>query len=125
MDKIKKSKIISDFLLLLDECVKSEQYYIEELTELDKYTQDLLHHLELDKINTSEKNKIATKLKKCRQQRRIAKDKKEELELIVNFYNNNNKKSMDKLKYCLGDIKKIENYHNKRSYVPKSKYSYQ
>lgn len=76
-------------LLKLIEFFKDYQRQYNEnykrVGELDRYTQDILHSLELDKLTGAERSKLATKLKHVRQDRRYHKDRVEALEPIVNM----------------------------------------
>lgn len=86
----------------------------------DKLTQDYLHSLELDELKYEERNKIATQLAINRKDRRYFKDKVEEYEPIINFFSESqNKALLNKLQNILGKVRKIENYHKNRFYVPK------
>ena len=83
-------------------------------------TQDYLHSLELDDLKCDERSKIATKLMINRKDRRYYKDRVEEFEPIVQFFDDpQNKKVLDKLKQVLGQVRKAENYHKDRIYIPR------
>ena len=114
------SGYISEFLNFLT--VVNQHYHIaleEEKTQND-LTQDLLHHLELDDIDRNERAKVATQLSRNRKDRRVAKDKREELEALYNFINDKaNKQFFDKLKSVLGDTRRTERKHQHRAYIPR------
>ena len=76
--------------------------------------------LELEGLNCRERSKIATKLVANRQTRRNYKDAVEELEPIVEFFDDpQNRATINRMSELLGQVRKIENYHQKRFYVPK------
>jgi hypothetical protein len=82
----------------------------------------LLHEIEFCKV-AQKRNKLTTRLHKCREQRRQFKDIKEELEPVVSFADDPaNKKVIDKLSsQLLGQVRKAENYHENRVYKPRLK----
>ncbi len=76
--------------------------------------------MELEGLNCRERSKIATQLVANRQARRNYKDAVEELEPIVDFFEDpQNKNLMKKMSELLGQIRKVESYHQRRFYVPK------
>jgi hypothetical protein len=86
----------------------------------DRITQDYLHKLELEGLNCRERSKIATQLAHNRQARRKHKDAVEELEPIVEFFEEpKNRNVLNAMAQLLGQIRKVENYHQNRFYVPK------
>lgn len=54
----------------------------EEVTRLERLTQDYLHKLELENLSYAERAKVATQLARCRQMRRASKDTVEILEAV-------------------------------------------
>jgi hypothetical protein len=122
--KIKVSKQLKEFLRFYNESVTAYNYCTNRLEECDKLTQDLLHKLELDKLTTVDKNKIATQLKYCRQDRRYYKDRVEELKPFMTLFNGDDhstihNKFINKLQNALGQTRKVEEYHNNRTYNPR------
>lgn len=86
-----------------------------------KITQDILHKLELEKLEYKEQCKLMTILKKNRRNRRRHKDAIEELQPLIDFFNSSEgNKLLKKMNDVLGSIRKVENYHNRRIYIPKS-----
>ena len=77
--KMMVSKHIEDFIRFHRLAMSQYRYCTEQLKNCDKYTQDLLHKLELEDLTSSEKGKIATQLKYIRKDRRYYKDRVEEL----------------------------------------------
>lgn len=119
MDK-KPSEYISEFLNFIAEAQSQYKFCSEEVNNQDKLTQDYLHSLELDALKRDERSKVATKLAVNRKDRRYYKDRVEELEPIVQFFEEQqNKKMLDKMKQMLGVVRKSELYHKDRKYIPR------
>ena len=119
MDK-KPSEYISEFLDFITHAQSQYRFCSEEVNNQDKLTQDYLHSLELDDLKRDERSKVATKLAINRKDRRYYKDRTEELEPIVQFFEEpQNKKVLDKMKQVLGVVRKSEAYHKDRKYIPK------
>ena len=119
MDKM-PSEYISEFLNFVADAQSKYKFYFDEVNNQDKITQDLLHSLELDGLKRDERSKLATKLMINRKDRRYYKDIVEELEPIVQFFDDQqNKKVLDKLKQVLGACRCVEGYHTDRTYVPR------
>ncbi len=116
----KPSEYISEFLNFVSEAQAQYRFCSEEVNNQDKLTQDYLHSLELDGLKRDERSKLATKLANNRKDRRYYKDRAEELEPIVQFFDEQqNKKVLDKLKQVLGVVRKSEVYHKDRKYIPR------
>jgi hypothetical protein len=114
------SKRISEFLNFISEAESHYKYCVDEMKNQEKLTQDYLHSLELDDLNCSERSKIATKLAINRKDRRYYKDRVEELEPIITFFEiQKNRETLNKLKQVLGACRKEEGYHKNRTYIPK------
>ena len=119
MDK-KPSEYLAEFLNFVADAQSHYRFCSEEVNNQEKLTQDYLHSLELDNLKCDERSKVATKLAINRKDRRYYKDRVEELEPIVQFFNDpQNKKMLDKLKQALGITRKAESYHKDRKYVPR------
>lgn len=117
---MKKSEIITQFLNYIDNCQKQYDYAYEKVGIEDRRTSDLLHELEIENTTSNERSKLATKLRNSRRDRRYWKDIVEECEPIINFANVPvNKKVINQLKQLLGEVRKVENYHSTRTYIPK------
>ncbi len=120
--RILPSQVIKTFLDFVDNA-KSDynyNYNLEAMKNEERITQDYLHKLELEGLNCRERSKIATQLVANRQARRNYKDAVEELEPIVDFFEDpQNRNLMKKMSELLGQIRKVENYHQRRFYVPK------
>ena len=119
MDK-KPSEYLTEFLNFVSEAQSQYKFCFEEVNNQDKLTQDYLHSLELDGLKCDERSKIATKLSVNRKDRRYYKDRVEELEPIVQFFEEpQNKKMLNKMREVLGVVRKSELYHKDRKYVPR------
>lgn len=112
-----KSEIISDFLDLIDQCKTDYMISDEKVAEADKASSDLTHSIEFSN-NCKDRSKTATILHNVRQDRRYYKDIKEEAEVIVDYVKDH-EKAMNKLKNVLGEMRKVENYHQNRTYKPR------
>ena len=123
------SSKIESFLNFYDDIIKEYNIAFEQVNQCDKLTQDLLHKLELEKLPTGEKNKIATQLKYCRKDRRYWKDIVEETEPFVQLFVHlditkkaeveTNKRCINLLREALGKTRKQESYHIYRTYKPR------
>ena len=119
VDKL-PSERLAEFLDFIREARSHYKFCGEEMHTQETLTQDYLHKLELDDLNCAERSKIATKLAINRKDRRYYKDRVEELEPIVSFFaDQQNKKVLDNLTQVLGQIRKQEDYHKNRTYIPR------
>jgi len=119
MDK-KPSEHLSEFLNFVSWAQSHYKFCSDEVNNQDKLTQDYLHSLELDDLKRDERSKVATKLMINRKDRRYYRDRVEELESIVQFFEEpQNKKVLDKLIQVLGATRKAESYHKDRKYIPR------
>ena len=111
------SEKISAFCSLADTAIKENAAAVEEIARLDKLTQDYLHMLELNHLNYKERAKVATKLSKCRQERRRAKDITDITAPLVDFFQTDKGKiALNNLKEVLGQTRKTERLMSVRSY---------
>lgn len=118
--RILPSGVIKTFLDFVDNAKSDYNYNLEAMKNEERITQDYLHKLELEGLNCRERSKIATQLVANRQARRNYKDAVEELEPIVDFFEDpQNKNLIKKMSELLGQIRKVESYHQRRFYVPK------
>ena len=93
--------------------------YFDIVNQTDKATQDLLHKLELGKIEEGEgRTQIINKLTNTRRDRRYYKDKVECLQPIYELFKNN-QKLYNQLKNKLGEQKKKYMARDNRKYKPK------
>jgi len=119
MKKAKKSDAISEFIKLLDKIKSDYDYSYSIVGQLDiKFNQDLTHDIELKPAK--DKNKIATKMRTNRLDRRYYKDIVEECEPLYELMTNPQyKKAFDMIKQALGKTRKQEDYHANRTYKPR------
>ena len=116
----KPSEHISEFLNFVTMAQNQHRIYEEEVNNQDKLTQDYLHSLELDDLKRDERSKIATKLAINRKDRRYYKDRVEEFEPIVRFFEDpQHRKILNLMTKVLGDVRKAESYHKDRKYIPR------
>ena len=114
------SKHISDFLDYLTEASSLYTQSHNEMLEQDALTQDYLHKLELEPMNSADRSKVALQLGLCRQRRRDAKDTFEEVSPLVEWYGDADVvKVIRKLQETLGQTRKVERSHQNRIYIPK------
>ena len=113
---MKTSEKLSSFLDFVRQSEPLYRLSYEAVGEEDKRTLDYLHAIEFD-TSARERNKICEKLKISRVRRRKNKDVVEELEPLKEFMEKyENRKAIEQLQQVLGKIRKVENYHEKRSY---------
>ena len=116
----KPSEYISEFLKFVSDAQTKHRIYSEEVENQDKLTQDYLHSLELDDLKRDERSKVATKLAINRKDRRYYKDRVEEFEPVVKFFEDpQHKKILNLMTKVLGDVRKAESYHKDRKYIPR------
>ena len=114
----KTSEIIENFLNGIRGVVTTYPFEKEAVEVEDKRTQDLLHELELGPSDG--KDKVATKLRKSRKERRIHKDYIEINESIYNYWTSPTGTAMMKqLTDILGTIRKQEKSKQNRIYIPR------
>lgn len=118
--QIQHSQIIKTFLDFVDNARSEYNFNLEAMKNEERITQDYLHKLELEGLNCRERSKIATQLALNRQARRNYKDAVEELEPIVEFFEDpKNRNILNAMSQLLGQVRKVESYHQKRFYIPK------
>lgn len=118
MNDTKNSIVIETFLNLLREADKTTTSSYDLMETENKKTQDYLHKLELGNLNYKERAKLSTKLMENRQLRRKYKDEYEE-NLPISEFVGANKQFVKKLEQLLGEIRKVEKYHENRQYYPR------
>lgn len=121
-NKKEASEVLSGFLDFLDECERQYQTARDAVGLEDRRLQDLLHELEFAQ-GKAERNRVATKFQRSRRERRRQKDEVQRLELIVNFFNEqNHKNTVKKMRQLLGRQRKEEEFlKGKRVYKPRVK----
>lgn len=114
----KASYELSEFLTFIRKVEIDYLQAKEDMEKEDRLTQDYLHLLELGGLTTDERSRVATQIVKNRQNRRKAKDTFEELSVLYDFYIKN-KKFFNDLQQVLGELRKQENRHKDRVYIPR------
>ncbi|MCI8585533.1 MAG: hypothetical protein HFI92_06480 [Lachnospiraceae bacterium] len=116
-----ESEKIKAFLDFVNESQSCYNLSLESMKNEEKRLQDFLHAIEFE-TNVKERSKICTKLHLSRKARRGYKDQVEIYEPIVRFFQDSqNKRTLDKLKQLLGEIRRVEKYHRDRTYIPRVK----
>lgn len=111
------SQSISDFCNMVTRVKADYEWNCNEITRLDRLTQDYLHTLELGELDYRERAKIATQLAKCRQDRRASKDTVEMLEPFVSFVESDKgRQAMNFMREALGKTRKVEKHMENRVY---------
>lgn len=97
-----------------------QQYNInwDEQKKQEDLTQDLLHHLELDQPDYRETARTGKRLTEARQRRRKAKDAVEALRPVMDYLEKN-RAVIVALERLLGEVRKVEQRHQNRFYVPR------
>lgn len=117
---MKYSEKLSDFLNFVRLAQAEYKTSFDEVNIKDKQTQDYLHDLELSNLTYKERCKVATQIARCRKERRYYKDVSETLEPLVLFFEEpQNKKVLNELMQILGKMRKSEQYHENRNYIPR------
>lgn len=117
---MKPSDQMKTVIEFLEEVPKAYAWSYEQVGEMDKATQDILHSFELDKMTASERSKLTTALIKTRKERRRHKDIVETLEPLILFLESNiDTKLLHQFKETLGKVRKVEQYHQNRTYRKK------
>lgn len=114
------SIVIGELIDLMEEAKKDYYWNADEVVRLNGLQQDYLHMLELDGLNYAERAKVATKLMKCRQDRRDSKDMVRVLEPLIRFLESDKGKNMMNLmKEVLGKTRRVEKDMECRVYIPR------
>lgn len=114
------SYAIGELIELLENAKKDYYWNTDEVNRLNGLQQDFLHQLELDGLNYAERAKVATKLMKCRQDRRDSKDMVRVLDPLVKYLESDKGKNMlNLMKEVLGKTRRIEKEMEHRIYVPR------
>jgi hypothetical protein len=115
----KVSLSVKEFMDFVSQVKSDYEYSYALVNQLDKqYGTDLAHELELSP--SKDKNKIATKMRTNRLDRRYYKDIVEEIEPVYQLMTDpQHKKTFDMLNQVLGKVRKAEEYHKDRTYHPR------
>lgn len=119
-DRKLNSENLADFLNFIKEVEIEYTTALSMMKKCEGLECDLLHQLEIEKLNSSDRSKLATKLRNCLQDRRYYKNIVEEDEPLVNIVGEVDiKKAIHKLEQVLGQMRKVESYHDNREYYPR------
>lgn len=119
-DSEKLSEKLSELICFLRNSLNEYQYYYTKVGEQEKLQTDLIHRIELEASRYSERCKIATQLYKCLLDRRYYKDRLEErAPLAALLQDNQYKNILNALAQTLGEVRKVERYHENRLYKPR------
>lgn len=113
------SQYVSTFLNFVKESMFAYQESKAILSESDDKTQDILHTVEMRKLNAISLMRMIVCLRDVRQDRRAAKDEVIVLGPLVQWANKN-KDSLKELEAVLGAMRKQEEYTNNRHYFYKT-----
>lgn len=116
---MKESEKLSSLLKEIRELQNQYAFSQGRIDDLELLQGDLLHKIEFNAGTASERNKIATQLKKMRNERRKHKEMVElHRELIV--FLNDNQSQIKRLEKVLGNMRRIEEMQSNRQYKPRS-----
>lgn len=111
---------VANFLNFVTSTIVDFNHHERECKVQEDLTQDILHELELGPADN--KNKLATKLKNARKERRVHKDYCEIHEALVLYFETpEGKAARSKLTDILGGMRKQEQHKQNRYYVPRIK----
>ena len=117
---MKRSEVISQFLNMLRAAKTEHTGSQDRLKGYNNATQDILHDLELNEHTVEEKTELTDKIIAVRRERRIDKDTFEITEKIVEaLVRSDIQNAIGVFDRLLGQVRKVENYHENRSYHPK------
>lgn len=103
---------------IVNEVVTNYEMNYEKVGKFDKECQDILHSFELDNLSYSERNKLGTRLKDNRQERRRNKDIVDNYSSIYNFLNSfSNKKIVLQFASELKRYTRLKEKMGERKYV--------
>lgn len=115
---MKESERLANILKQIREMNEVYDYSGQKISELESLQTDYLHKLEFVASTSSERNKIATALKKCRNERRKFKETCELLREFSDFINSN-QNHIKRLEGILGNMRKVEASQSNRKYKPR------
>ena len=114
------SQQLAECIAFLEQCITSFEFARSRLSLCDKARNDLLHSLELYDNDATARAKTAAKLKMCLLERRIYKDMVENYAPIVTVLHGKKYATLIHTLSCvLGQVEKVEQNHQSRSYHPR------
>lgn len=119
----KVSEQIKIFLDFIDECGELNSMAYDGVGEEDKRHQDLMHEIEFEE-DPDKIAEIGMRIHQNRVQRRVYKNIYEDTSPVMDFVKEpQNKKALDSARQLLGKVRKVEKYHETRTYIPRIKES--
>lgn len=115
---MKESEKLSNVLADARSIKSQYEFAFNKINEMDQLQNDLLHKLEFKDKTASERGKTSTALRKCRLERRKHKENVELLRELVEVIDSN-QPIIKRLEKVLGNMRKIEETQDKRSYKPR------
>lgn len=114
------SNQLAEICALMDQTRKDYTWNLQEISDCEKLTQDLLHRLELEDLTYNERAKLATELRDCRRRRRNLKNQVEIMEPLAQFLSTDlGHSGLKQLKEALGKTRKAEDRQSLRCYQPR------
>lgn len=115
----KPSSRIAAFLDFLRECEMEYKIALDEETEADQKTQDILHTLEFDSRGYHDGAKLAREMAAIRQARRAAKNAIAQRQPIMDWKAQNDR-AIHSLEKLLGEVRRAERSTEGRTYSPRT-----
>lgn len=104
------SEQLKQFLDFIDESRRIHSLALDGIQTEERRQIDLLHEIEFAP-GAKERNRAATKLHRCREDRRKYKDMAKRYEQVVNFFNDGqNQRVINQMKQLLGKQRREEEY---------------
>lgn len=113
------SQKIENFLNFLVEAQQEYNMAISDEKLANEETQDILHEVELNENSYHEYAKLSKLLRQVRRDRRLAKDRAQQLQAVVDWANDN-PKTIKELERVLGATRKAEKGTEGRYYTLKT-----
>lgn len=117
----KASEQIKSFLDFINECQEPNAMAYDGVGEEDKRHQDLIHAIEFEE-DPDKIAQIGMRIHQNGVERRVYKDIYEVTSPVVEFARDpQNKKTLNSAQQLLGEVRKVEKYHENRVYIPRIK----
>lgn len=113
------SQSLSDFLEFLRQSQQDYNIAADIETTKSKETQDILHKIELDNVKYHDYAKLGKALKFIRNERREAKNIKQQLEPLIGWVEEN-QSVVRGLERLLGELRKVETNIKNAHYYPRT-----
>lgn len=114
------SVCIAEFIRLLNDTIKDQNFSFEEVHRLDLLQSDYLHVLELEDLDYNQRASVAIKIRNCRRERRLNKDVVELLGPITELMKSKiGTEFIRQLNEVLGKTRRLEERSKNRIYWPR------